>query len=244
MSHSNRDTTMTSPTDLSAVLSAEAAGKTGMRHLLDMLRSLMPVLDNIKSAVENSSSKIPKATEQLSTVTQATESATMEILNLLDDIGRRIEHVEAKLKMIENDLAKKEASVRNLVAMVEALPLDQKKKMLPYQDDWKNLIDLSLHINSIAELRSNLTGIHSLSMDIAMALQVQDITSQQIESVRHQIESVRTQLSFVVGQYEGRDEMEIPNEPVRKAFDAEASYSKDESRQADADSIIAQFTQS
>ncbi|MFZ4619104.1 MAG: protein phosphatase CheZ [Bacteroidota bacterium] len=223
--------------------SPNGENKAGMRQLLDMLRSLMPVLDNIKNAVENSSSKIPKATEQLSTVTQATESATMEILNLLDDIGRRVEHVQGKMKEIEADLVKKQESVKNLAGLFGALTPELKAQFPSFDADWNNLTDLSLHVNSIKELTEELTEVHSLSMNIAMALQVQDITSQQIESVRHQIESVRAQLSFVVGQYEGREVENEPMDKVKKAFDDDAQYSKDESRQSDADDIIAQFAQ-
>ncbi|MBI5464695.1 MAG: protein phosphatase CheZ, partial [Ignavibacteriales bacterium] len=217
--------------------------KAGMRQLLDMLRSLMPVLDNIKNAVENSSSKIPKATEQLSTVTQATESATMEILNLLDDIGRRVEHVQSKLKEIKNDHEAKMASIGRLSWLLDNVTAEQKAQFPDFETDWKTITDLTLHSTTLDELTAELGEIHSLSMNIAMALQVQDITSQQIESVRHQIESVRTQLSYVVGQYEGRDVVEEPLDPVKKAFDADAQYVKDESRQADADDIIAQFAQ-
>ncbi|MBP6672707.1 MAG: protein phosphatase CheZ [Bacteroidetes bacterium] len=217
--------------------------KAGMRQLLDMLRSLMPVLDNIKNAVENSSSKIPKATEQLSTVTQATESATMEILNLLDDIGRRVEHVQAKLKEIKEDYNTKLESIGRLAWLLDNVTTEQKAQFPSFESDWKIITDLSLHVSALDELTAELGEIHSLSMNIAMALQVQDITSQQIESVRHQIESVRTQLSFVVGQYEGRDVVHEPLDPVKKSFDDEAQYSKDESRQSDADDIIAQFAQ-
>lgn len=223
--------------------SPNGENKAGMRQLLDMLRSLMPVLDNIKNAVENSSSKIPKATEQLSTVTQATESATMEILNLLDDIGRRVEHVQSKLKEIREDHALKMLSIGRLSWLLDNVTAEQKAQFPAFESDWKTITDLSLHENSLEELTAELGEIHSLSMNIAMALQVQDITSQQIESVRHQIESVRTQLSYVVGQYEGRDVVEEPLDPVKKAFDDEARYSKDESRQSEADDIIAQFAQ-
>lgn len=217
--------------------------KAGMHQLLGMLRSLMPVLDNIKNAVENSSSKIPKATEQLSTVTQATESATMEILNLLDDIGRRVEHVQERLKEIEADLIKKQESIKNLIGLFAGFPDELKSQFTHFETDWNNLIDLTLHVSTMEVLRTELAEVHALSMNIAMALQVQDITSQQIESVRAQIESVRTQLSFVVGQYEGREVVTEPMDTVKKAFDADAQYSKDESRQSDADDIIAMFAQ-
>lgn len=219
------------------------AGKTGIRQLLTMLRALMPVLDNIKNAVENSSSKIPKATEQLSTVTQATESATMEILNLLDDISRRIELVQGAMQTTENELSQKRDAAATLTALFAGFPEEQRKAIAAAAPAWETLTDLAPQVAALTQSRADLSEISSVSMNIAMALQVQDITSQQIESVRHQIESVRMQLSHVVGQYEGKIDEELPSVPIKKPFDDEATYTKDESRQADADDIIAQFAQ-
>ncbi|NUN69448.1 MAG: protein phosphatase CheZ [Bacteroidetes bacterium] len=215
-------------------------GKTGMRQLLTMLRALMPVLDNIKNAVENSSSKIPKATEQLSTVTQATESATMEILNLLDDISRRIDLVLSSMQSAGNDLARKQEAAAVLSVLVSQFPPEQ-RRALTEAPEWTVLTDLAPPAAALTQSRTDLQEISAVSMNIAMALQVQDITSQQIESVRHQIESVRMQLSHVVGQYEGKIDDDVPVVPIKRPFDEEASYTKDESRQADADDIIAQF---
>lgn len=233
---------MTTTIEIPAAVLNGDTSKTGMRQLLTMLRALMPVLDNIKTTVENSSARIPKATEQLSTVTQATENATMEILNLVDDIGRRIGGTEERLRSIEEDLEKKQRSIMALMRLVGTLPAEARNLLQQGEQDWKTLSDLTVPIALLADVRSNLTSMHSITMDIAMALQVQDITSQQIESVRHQIESIRTQLAFVVGQYEGRDDEAPEAVPVTKAFDAEAEYSRDGSRQAEADDIIAQFT--
>lgn len=233
---------MNAQTEFEALAMNVDAGKTGMRQLLTMLRALMPVLDNIKNAVENSSSKIPKATEQLSTVTQATESATMEILNLLDDISRRIDLVQTSLQAAENDLAKKQEAAAVLNVLVSGFPSELRRAIVD-APEWGVLTDLAQPVAALTQSRADLMEISSVSMNIAMALQVQDITSQQIESVRHQIESVRMQLSHVVGQYEGKVDEDVPIVPIKKPFDDEATYTKDESRQSDADDIIAQFAQ-
>lgn len=230
------------PQDLYHALPADSVPEgTTLDQLLSILRSIMPVLDEMKESVEKSSSKIPKATQQLTNVTEATENATMEILNFIDDIGVRIGSVEEKLKQIEHDLSQKEESVHILMHVLEELPLEQKKMFLPYQKEWKNLTDLSLHVEMIGELRKHLSDVQTISMNIAMALQVQDITSQQIESVRHLIESVRTQLGNIVGRYEGNHTAAPEQEDERTTFDEHARYNKDVSRQEDADSIIAQF---
>ncbi len=213
----------------------------GMNHLLKVLKDLMPMMDEIKDTVENTSSNIPKASKQLSTVSQATENATIEILDVVDDMGRRIENVEKGLKEIENVLAQNEVIVKRIVISIDSFNDEQKKLFPNIQKDITQLSEQSLKSEAISGLCQELADVRGLSMNIAMALQVQDITSQQIEGVRHMIESVRTQLANAVGRFDGK-ELEEPMVDTKKSFDSDAKYSKDESRQDDADSIIAQFT--
>lgn len=81
------------------------------------------------------------------------------------------------------------------------------------------------------------------SMAIAMTLQVQDITSQQIAGVTHMIETVRAQLMNVVGQLD-REQVRQTAEPAAAAaghFDGNAVYSLSGERQHDADEIIQQW---
>ncbi len=213
----------------------------GMHHLLNVLKDIMPMLDEIKNTVENTSSNIPKASKQLSTVTQATENATIEILDVVDDMGRRIENVETKLKEIGIDLIQRDALIKKINQSVSLFSEEQKTVLASIKNDLQQLSERSFNSEAIDGLCQQLADARGLSMNIAMSLQVQDITSQQIEGVRHMIESVRTQLANAVGRFDGK-ELEQPLVDTTKVFDSDAKYSKDGSRQEDADSIIAQFT--
>jgi chemotaxis regulatin CheY-phosphate phosphatase CheZ len=73
-----------------------------------------------------------------------------------------------------------------------------------------------------------------------MALQVQDITSQQIASVLHMIETVRNQLLNTVAHPDGSsvsDNQSAGSEATR-AFDVNAQYRPAAERQSIADSIV------
>jgi chemotaxis regulatin CheY-phosphate phosphatase CheZ len=74
----------------------EDSGTT--ESVITALQKVITLLDRIKNAIEDSSSKIPNASVQLSTVTQATELATVEILDVLDQMGTKIHMVENGLK--------------------------------------------------------------------------------------------------------------------------------------------------
>lgn len=79
------------------------------------------------------------------------------------------------------------------------------------------------------------------SMNIAMALQVQDITTQQIASVSHLIETVRKQLLEALGYLEPGQGGEGAQAPQAKTFDGDATFTKSTERQESADAIIKQW---
>jgi chemotaxis regulatin CheY-phosphate phosphatase CheZ len=80
------------------------------------------------------------------------------------------------------------------------------------------------------------------SMSIAMALQVQDITSQQIAGVTQMIEAVRSQLLDVAGQLDREHERQVaPPPPASGHFDSNAQYTLTGERQHEADEIIQQW---
>lgn len=81
------------------------------------------------------------------------------------------------------------------------------------------------------------------AMNIAMALQVQDITSQQIAGVTHMIENVRSELLVALGQLElsQRGELRKTSAQSSTTFDTNASYTGASQRQENADSIIQQW---
>jgi chemotaxis regulatin CheY-phosphate phosphatase CheZ len=82
------------------------------------------------------------------------------------------------------------------------------------------------------------------SMNIAMALQVQDITSQQIAGVSEMIENVRRQLLEALGPLAPGETKEVAHEPSHvKAFDRDATFTQSGERQENADEIVKQFKQ-
>jgi chemotaxis regulatin CheY-phosphate phosphatase CheZ len=98
---------------------------------------------------------------------------------------------------------------------------------------------------AVVSVEASLTETGQDSMNIAMALQVQDITSQQIASVAFLIESVRQQLVDALG-YLNQDGVErgLPPDGVAGTathFDSNALYTKSTERQDTADTIINQW---
>jgi chemotaxis regulatin CheY-phosphate phosphatase CheZ len=96
--------------------SLEMPASGSVESVINALQKVIALLDRIKNAIEESSGKIPKASIQLNTVTQATEMATVEMLNVLDTIARRIEAAEESVLGLREGLNSVEN--RNLIESV------------------------------------------------------------------------------------------------------------------------------
>lgn len=95
---------------------------------------------------------------------------------------------------------------------------------------------------SIEAIGQSLSDTRQDAMNIAMALQVQDITSQQIAGVSQMIETVRRQLLEALGQLDpGVKPETAAGAPSGVTFDGNASYTGSGERQGDADAIIKEW---
>lgn len=92
------------------------------------------------------------------------------------------------------------------------------------------------------KIESAFTQTKESAMSIAMALQVQDITSQQIAGVKHMIESVRIELMKILEHF-GSGKLDAAHlvEPSTGHFDTNAQYAGSGERQEQADIIIKQW---
>lgn len=101
---------------------------------------------------------------------------------------------------------------------------------------------------AVASVESALGETRQDSLNIAMTLQVQDITAQQIAGVSHLIESVRQQLLNALGllDQKGPEHLTWPGaKPAEQThFDANAMYTSSTERQDSADAIIKQWNKS
>ena len=215
------------------------------RDLIEALSGVIPVLDKIKETIEESAGKIPSASRQLDNVTKATESATVEILNVLDVMTRNIDQAEGGLQVIAEAYQRQQQTLQKVLSLLQnsSDPALVKAAEVASQDGGTEVNAA----DTLAGVRTALTCAKDRSIDIAMALQVQDITTQQIAGVTHMIESVRTQLGRLFAQMTetGVEQFKIaippPSEQGRQSFDTNAQYTPSADRQGGADAIVEQW---
>ncbi len=208
----------------------------GIQKLIDFIQEMAPLLVHINQSIEESNSQIPQATDHISDVTNATELATTEILDLIDAISTN----SFELVNILNETSKKEEEGKELLKELAELVSDNEKA--------QELITKIGTKISISQQKSTITKIlDKIQMDatnIAIALQVQDITTQQLSAVNHLIISVQKRLSGLM--YELSDDAEIKHleeeedivVPTDTNFDMNASFIKKQTSQDEIDKLI------
>jgi chemotaxis regulatin CheY-phosphate phosphatase CheZ len=220
-----------------------------LEDVIAFVRDIVPMVEELKSSVAISSDKLPKASRQLDKVSTATELATTEILNT-------VEGMLAKTELITRDLTTGESYA---VALNESAA-DVEKALKgretfatteawrdAVQDQWaKHRLVLSARAQESAS-RPVLEGIQNDCTNIMIALQVQDITAQQIAAVNKLMQSVDEGLGRLLHHFS-----QVPSEHNRRqfehkrlniSFDTDAEYSTGEDRQRLADEVVASAQQ-
>ncbi len=228
------------------------SGEAGMLELfMSVLQSMLPMLERVKSSIKETSSAIPKASTQLNKVTEATETATVEILNVLEGLSQNVAAAEQEIVRWKHLLEQKKKlsqQIRNELSSFGELVKSHHLSMLLKW--WDEVADLAHEEMSICTMEKHLAKLREDSLSIAMALQVQDITTQQINATIHLIESVQLQLKHVLAHIEGGgnaatlplpSSTEILPTLEAKSFDTQAVYSKATDRQEAADVIVRQW---
>ncbi len=198
-----------------------------LEEIFMFIKDITPLLDEINFSIEENLAKMPKASQQLSQVTQATELATTEILDTLDGMSFKSDVISGNLKQILA-LQEKQASIvsslQNIVArhsstenresstINELVKLLQSLSNAPASDDTIASIPTLDEVNLTPEVSNILNNsedmLESIRMDttqIMMALQVQDITSQQLAAVNNLLQTVQSRLGQIMVQFKGSD---------------------------------------
>lgn len=194
-----------------------------LEEIFIFVGEIKPLLDEINHSIEENIQKMPKASKQLSKVTEATENATTEIMDTLDGMTYKTGIMSANLRQI-----------RELTTTGAAAGSD-----------------------SITAIMDNcdqvLESVKDDSNTIMMALQVQDITSQQLAAVNNLLQTIQQKLSRILQHFRstemneliagaktdaGKDNISILHRTI--AFDPEAvdALASGTNRQQEVDELV------
>jgi chemotaxis regulatin CheY-phosphate phosphatase CheZ len=207
----------------------------GIQSLVNFIKEMAPILVQINTSIEESNAKIPKATDHITDVTKATEMATTEILDLIDIISATAAELSSSL----SEISEKEMNGIELLTKLKEL-VHNNSEAIKIIDE----ISESLIVNSQKEvIEKKLEKVQMDVASIAIALQVQDITTQQLSAVNHLILSVQKRLSSLMFELSEDKISRVDNSediiiPTDKNFDMNASFIKKQTSQDDIDDLV------
>jgi chemotaxis regulatin CheY-phosphate phosphatase CheZ len=176
-----------------------------LEELFAFVGEIQPLLEEINTSIQENLSKMPNLSKQLSKVTEATELATNEILDIVDGVFYKLDILSSTLKEFESsqlglkdffeDFNKLVGKFNNGSFSIDDLKLN----LSSLQAKSKDILSVETKINSMKEMIDN---IRNDSSSIMLALQVQDITSQQIAAVNHLLNTVQTRLNSLISKFQ------------------------------------------
>ncbi|HRP02189.1 MAG TPA: hypothetical protein PLE30_06020 [Candidatus Kapabacteria bacterium] len=195
-----------------------------LEEIFLFVSDIEPILLEINTSIKENLKKMPKASKQLSKVTEATELATTEILDILDGLSYKNEILNSNLQKINDLVGVKENKPLDLLKLL----LDGANKgsdintFVPQIANFVSVYESSLD-KKITEVIGNTKDINNSivndSSAIAMSLQVQDITSQQIAAVNNLLETVQNRLSVIMEKFKASELDNLINEELGEVQD-------------------------
>jgi chemotaxis regulatin CheY-phosphate phosphatase CheZ len=188
---------------------ASGHGEGTTENVITALQKVITLLDRIKNSIEESSSKIPNASVQLNTVTQATELATVEILDVLDLMGTKIQLLEKGM----NEFDQTGISENQLVMLTGI-----KQTLSELKENTSN-ITVALQVQDITAQKIGAANhlIESVRKELLNELNYFETAKQNTDIARRQVEV----------------EIDGP-----RAYDINASYMKTPEHQSKIDEVV------
>lgn len=170
-----------------------------------------------------------------------------EIVPMVEDLKSSVESSSEKLPKASSQLANvstaTEMATTEILNIVERMSSNVDRIRIEMENDQKRLE--SLHLEGVPAGRSaavNLVSIQDDCTNIMIALQVQDITAQQIAAVNKLMQSVDGGLSRLLRHFTKvtteQDDSKFRHRRLDIVFDASAEYSGGSERQRVADEVV------
>ncbi|KAA3615452.1 MAG: hypothetical protein DWQ05_13955 [Calditrichaeota bacterium] len=214
-----------------------------LEELVLFVQETAPMLEEMNTSIEESTQKMPFAVEKLDRVTETTESVTTSMLDLIDQILTNLDRIMDDMTDVEESVNQRLAQENGLILkLARTLDGDDETKAADVETELKNLIKIETKKAVFNSLNERLSVMQGDVFEIMNALQIQDITSQQIMSANSLIEAVQEKLGHLLGKFSDMDIEEISKAKIR-VFDPNASYEDKTEVQAAADEIYAEHAQ-
>lgn len=196
-----------------------------LEELFSFVGEIRPLLEEFNKSIRENVSRMPNLSQQLSKVTEATELATTEILDIIDGMFYKIDIIVNNLNSIAK-FSKLDDILNEIEKIILLSDVDYERKVNEITKVMLSLKEnFDINKQSFNELIQSTVDfvdkIRSDSTSIMLALQVQDITSQQIAAVNHLLNTVQDRLKHLISEFQSSNVENI----VDKTFKTDLNVS-------------------
>ncbi len=211
-----------------------------VQDLVSFVFDVGPLLTQASRTLAESTAKMPRATRHLEDVTQATEMATTQVLDRVDGILRNLEELRNGVQGWEK-ARRRLRRVQKQFARLSTEGAGDEDLQQTLRELSDKLGETLESLPSPRRLRRLVDGAQEYGYEIMSALQVQDITAQQLAAARDLINRVHAKVADLLRQL-GEDEPSDRKAEAsrRKGFDADARFNFEASalRQEHVDQLL------
>jgi chemotaxis regulatin CheY-phosphate phosphatase CheZ len=174
-------------------------------------QEIAPVIQGIKSLVDVTSQKLPKASEQLGRVNQFADRASTDILNTVDKMVATIDSLQSESSG-RTGAEGVYQTAQKVGTMVDALAKSRgnDEAVLQLLQVWDLHCQSLKNLNPIDGAVAKLEALREDCTNIMMALQVTDITGQQIAAVIGLMQAVDDVLRRLLSEFSDVIQIAIP----------------------------------
>lgn len=233
-----------------------------IEEIFKFVNDVKPLLDEINVSIRDNMDKMPNATRQLSKVTEANENATNEIMDMVDGIMDKAFKIDTnmqRMNAINQNTRIFPKTILKVLAEISTGNFGKDEILSKIKSEIQVCEDENQEFDDLVNINKDLSQkISDESNAIMMALQVQDITAQQIAAVSFLMQNVNSRFSVFLENFdklEVADVVPVANKPVEIvenpnitqlhrtiAFDPDAIDTMTKiSQQDDIDDLIASF---
>jgi len=243
MPHVNVNDILGKLNELRAVLVLGRRALPFIEEIFAFLQEVAPLMEEINASMMDSALLVPHATSQLQSISEATRTATTEILDLIDAVMVHSEHYEGALDQALHEVKRVEQLNADSLRLLRESISDRPDVLGRVA---QNTEEASLRLHnlegSVHARRTVIDEIREQMKRIAMSLQVQDCTAQQIASVTHLLDNMRARMAQLLERLDRqagpsgyKPEFDVPEDA---AFDPDARYEPSEEKQHAADVLM------
>lgn len=233
-----------------------------IEEIFKFVNDVKPLLDEINVSIRDNMDKMPNATRQLSKVTEANENATNEIMDMVDGIMDKAFKIDTnmqRMNAINQNTRIFPKTILKVLAEISTGNFGKDEILSKIKSEIQVCEDENHEFDELVNINKELSQkISDESNAIMMALQVQDITAQQIAAVSFLMQNVNSRFSVFLENFdklEVADVVPVAKKPVEIvenpnitqlhrtiAFDPDAIDTLTKvSQQGDIDDLIASF---